>query len=82
MVAVDGISQSYVEQLWISHLHMAYTLPFLDRGKEAGAHVATLLKMRPDFTIREADAYYKMWCFAPSYRERMQDTLRKAGLPG
>jgi TolB-like protein len=80
--AFDAFRQSYVEQLWISHLHMAYTLPFLDRPKEASAHVATLLRMRPDFTIREADAYYKMWSFAPSYREKMCDALRIAGLPG
>lgn len=80
--AFDAFRQSYVEQLWISHLHMAYTLPFLDRTKEAGAHVATLLRLRPGFTIREADAYYKMWCFAPSYREKMCDALRIAGLSG
>jgi TolB-like protein len=80
--AFDAFRQSYVEQLWISHLHMAYTLPFLDRTKEAKAHVATLLKMRPGFTVREADAYYKMWCFAPSYREKMCEALRIAGLSG
>lgn len=80
-LAFDGFRQSYVEQLWLSHLHMAYTLPFLDRLEEAEAHVATLLKMRPGFTIREADAYYKMWCFAPSYREKMRDALQTAGLP-
>jgi TolB-like protein len=79
--AFDAFRQSYVEQLWISHLHMAYTLPFLDRKNEAQAHAATLLAMRPGFTIREADAYYKMWCFAPSYREKMCDALRIAGLP-
>jgi TolB-like protein len=79
--AFDAFRQSYVEQLWISHLHMAYTLPFLDRVREARTHVATLLKMRPGFTIREADAYYKMWGFAPSYREKMCDALRIAGLP-
>lgn len=78
--AFDAFRQSYVEQLWISHLHMAYTLPFLGRTEEAAAHVATLLKMRPGFSIREADAYYKMWCFAPSYREKMCDALRIAGL--
>lgn len=80
--AFDAFRQSYVEQLWISHLHMAYTLPFLGRTKEAKAHIATLLKMRPGFTVREADAYYKMWCFAPSYREKMCDALQIAGLPG
>jgi TolB-like protein len=79
--AFDAFRQSYVEQLWISHLHMAYTLPFLGRTNEAKAHIATLLKMRPGFTVREADAYYKMWCFAPSYREKMCNALRIAGLP-
>ena len=79
-LAFDAFRKSYVEQLWVSHLHMAYTLPFLDRVNEARAHVATLLKMRPGFTIREADAYYKMWCFAPSYREKMCDALRIAKL--
>jgi TolB-like protein len=78
--AFNAFRQSYVEQLWISHLHMAYTLPYLDRVKEAKAHVATLLRMRPGFTIREADAYYKMWCFAPSYREKMCEALLRAGL--
>lgn len=79
--AFNAFRQSYAEQLWISHLHMAYTLPFLDRTKEARAHVAALLKMRPGFTIREADAYYKMWCFASSYREKMCEALGIAGLP-
>lgn len=79
--AFNAFRQSYVEQLWVSHLHMAYTLPFLDRITEARAHAATLVHMRPGFTIREADAYYKMWCFAPSYREKMCDALRISGLP-
>lgn len=79
--AFDVFRQSYVEQLWISHLHMAYTLPFLGRTAEAKAHVATLLKLRPGFTVSEADAYYDMWCFDPSYREKMCGALRIAGLP-
>jgi TolB-like protein/DNA-binding winged helix-turn-helix (wHTH) protein len=79
--AFAAFRQSYVEQLWISHLHMAYTLPLLGRTKEAKAHAATLVKMRPGFSIHEADAYYKMWCFAPSYREKMCDALAIAGLP-
>jgi TolB-like protein len=79
--AFEAFRESYVEQLWISHLHMAYTLPFLDRTEEARAHAATLSKMRPGFTIHEADAYYKMWCFAPFYREKMRDALATAGLP-
>ncbi len=80
-LAFDAFRESYVEQLWISHLHMAYTLPFLDRTTEAKAHVATLLKLKPGFSVQEADAYYKMWCFAPSYREKMRTALETAGLP-
>ena len=59
---------------------MAYTLPFLGRTDEAKAHVASLLRPSPGLTVREADAYYSMWCFA-SYREKMRDALRVAGLP-
>jgi hypothetical protein len=32
-------------------------------------------------TIREADTYYKMWCFSPNYREGMRGALRTACLP-
>jgi len=80
-IAFDAFRQSYVEQFWLSHLHMAYTLPFLGNVEKARSHVASLLKMRPGFTIDEADAYYKMWCFDSSYREKMRDALRIAGLP-
>jgi hypothetical protein len=60
---------------------MAYTLPLLERVDEAKRHVASVLKLQPGFTIREADAYYGMWCFSPPYREKMRDALRTAGLP-
>ena len=79
--ALDAFRQAFVEQLWLSHLQMAYTLPFLDRTDEAKAHVASILKLRPGFTVREADAYYAMWCFPASYREKMREALRTAGLP-
>ena len=63
------------------YLDLAYTLPFLGRIEEAKAHTATLLKMKPGFTIADADAYYRMWCFEPSFREKMRGALRQAGLP-
>ena len=34
--------------------------------KPPKAHVATLLKMKPSFTIREANAYQTMWCYGPA----------------
>jgi tetratricopeptide (TPR) repeat protein len=79
--ALDAFRQAFVEQLWLSHLQMAYALPFVDRTDEAKGHVASLLKLSPGFTVREADAYYGMWCFPPPYREKMRDALRMAGLP-
>ena len=57
------------------------TLPFLGRIDEAKQHVATLLKMYPTMTIREADALYKLVCFDSAFREKMVGALRKAGLP-
>jgi hypothetical protein len=60
---------------------MASTLPFLGRAGEARSHVASLLRLNPGFTVHEADAYYSMWCFEPSYREKMRDALQMAGLP-
>ena len=72
----DTFGQSSVDQLWLSHLQFAYSLPLLGRTDEAKAHVTVLLKMRLGFTVREAHAH-----FAASFREKMQQALRAAGLP-
>ena len=79
--AYDAFQRSYVESFWLSHLDLAYTLPFLGRIDEAKQHVAALLKMYPTMTIREADAFYKLVCFDSAFREKMVGALRKAGLP-
>jgi TolB-like protein/DNA-binding winged helix-turn-helix (wHTH) protein len=79
--ALDAFRQAFVEQLWLSHLQMAYTLPFLGRIDEAKAHAASLQRLSPGFSIRDADTYYGMWCFEPSYREKMREALGRAGLP-
>ena len=79
--ALDAIRKFYVEQYWLSQLIIAYMLPSLGRIDEAKAHVQALLKLRPRFTIREANAYYTMWCYEPAYKEKMTDALRQAGLP-
>jgi len=79
--ALEDFRHAYIEGLWLSHLDQAYTLPFLSRLDDAKAQVARLLKLRPDFTIREADAFYRMYCFQPEFIERMNGALRQAGLP-
>ena len=79
--AYEGFQRAYIESFWLSHLDLAYTLPFLGRVDEAKQHVAALLKMYPTMTIREADAFYKLVCFDAAYREKMAGALRQAGLP-
>jgi hypothetical protein len=77
----DAFQRSYDESLWLWHLDLAYTLPFLGRIDEAKEHVATLLKMSPTMTVAEADAFYRLLCFEPAFREKMARALRQAGLP-
>jgi adenylate cyclase len=79
--AYETFQRAYIESFWLSHLDLAYTLPFLGRVDEAKQHVAALLKMYPTMTIREADAFYKLVCFDAPYREKMAGALRQAGLP-
>ena len=79
--AYETFQRAYIELFWLSHLDLAYTLPFLGRVDEAKQHVAALLKMYPMMTIREADAFYKLVCFDAPYREKMAGALRQAGLP-
>jgi TolB-like protein len=79
--ALEDFRHAYLEGFWLSHLDAAYTLPFLGRLDDAKTEVTKLLKLRPDFTIREADAFYRMYCFSPEYIEKMNDALRQAGLP-
>jgi hypothetical protein len=37
------------------------------------------MKTRPGFTIREADAYYEMWCYRPGYRDKIKGVLQTVG---
>jgi tetratricopeptide (TPR) repeat protein len=79
--AYEAFQRSYQESMWLSHLDLAYTLPFLGRIDEAKGHVATLLKMYPTMSIAEVDAFYRLLCFEPAFREKMARALRQAGLP-
>jgi adenylate cyclase len=79
--AYEAFQHGYFESFWLSHLDLAYTLPFLGRIDEAKQHVSALLKIYPTMTIREADAFYKLVCFEPAFREKMVGALRQAGLP-
>jgi len=78
--ALEFFRRSYVEQNWVDHLHLIYTLPYLDRIDDARAQIPILLKLKPDMSVRQADRYYKMWCFQPDFRQQMTTALRLAGL--
>jgi adenylate cyclase len=78
--AFEFFERSYVEQNWLDHLHIVYTLPYLGRIDDARAEIPALLKLKPTTSVREADRYYKMWCFDADFRGRMVTALRLAGL--
>jgi adenylate cyclase len=78
--ALEFFRRSYVEQNWLDHLHLVFTLPYLDRIDEARAQIPSLLKLKPDMSVRQADRWYKMVCFDADFRQRMTTALRRAGL--
>ncbi len=78
--ALEYFQRSYVEQNWLDHLHLVYTLPELERIDEARAQVPALLKLKPDISVREADRFYRMFCVGAEFRQRITTALRLAGL--
>jgi class 3 adenylate cyclase/TolB-like protein len=78
--ALDYFRRSYVEQSWMDHLHLAYTLPYVGKPQEAQAEIPILLKLKPNISVQEADRVYRMFCFDEGFREKMVTALRQAGL--
>ena len=56
--AYEAFQAFLYRRLWLSHLDLAYTPPFLRRLDEAKTQVAALLKVYPPTTIRDADAFF------------------------
>jgi len=78
--ALEYFRRAYVEQNWLDHLHLAFTLPYVGRIDEARAEIPILMKLKPSISVQEADRYYTMWCFDQDFREKMRKALRLAGL--
>jgi class 3 adenylate cyclase/TolB-like protein len=78
--ALEYFRRAYVEQNWLDHLHLAFTLPYVGRIDEARAEIPILMKLKPSISVQEADRYYTMWCFDKDFREKMRKALRLAGL--
>jgi len=78
--ALEYFRRAYVDQNWLDHLHLAYTLPYVGKVEEARAEIPILLKLKPTISVQEADRYYELWCFDKDFRDKMAKALRLAGL--
>jgi class 3 adenylate cyclase/TolB-like protein len=78
--ALDDFRRAYVEQNWLDHLHLAFTLPYLGKTDEARAEIPILMKLKPTISVQDADRYYAMWCLDKDFRAKMTAALRLAGL--
>ena len=78
--ALEYFRRSYVEQNWLDHLHLAYTLPHVGKIQEARAEIPILMKLKPSISVQEADRYYSLWRFDQDFRDKMTTALRPAGL--
>ncbi len=76
-----AFTRAFNDRNWLSHLHMAYTLPLIGRVDESHASVKKLLTLNPGFTIEKALQFYKAHCFNDQYLAAMQGALQQAGLP-
>ncbi len=69
--------QIYGPDHLLAHLDLAVTYAWMDREKEARAEGAEVLRIDPKFT---AERYLKGMAAPQSYKDRIADALRKAGL--
>lgn len=79
--ALDVFEQAFNERNWLSHLQLAYTLPYLDRTDEAKIAAEKLQYVFPGVTVEMALQLYKSFCFTDEYLTRIKKGLEMAGLP-
>ncbi|MEZ5537023.1 MAG: alpha/beta fold hydrolase [Thiolinea sp.] len=80
-LAYQTFLTSFNERNWLSHLQMAYTLPYLGRVEEAQAALRELQRHSPGFTVEKALEFYKVFCFGDEFLDKMKQALLYAGLP-
>lgn len=69
--------QIYGPDHLLAHLDLAVTYAWMDREKEARTEGAEVLRIDPKFTI---ERYVKAFPASQSYKDRLAEALRKAGL--
>ncbi len=78
--ALQGFMKAYNERNWLSHLQLAYTLPYLGRLDEANREVAKVSQMFPGMTRATARKFYSNFCFEEQYLQAMDKGLEMAGM--
>lgn len=78
--ALEGFLKAYNHRNWVSHLQLAYTLPYLRRIDEARIAVESLQRLNPGYTREHALEFYKSLCFPTDFLNRMDKALVLAGL--
>ena len=71
---------AYDERNWLSHLQLAYTLPYLGRIDDARESVQRLRDLNPGITLESALEVYRTMCFPDSFLDDMKTALIAAGL--
>ncbi len=79
--AYDAFLKAFNERNWLSHLQLAYTLPYLGREDDARVAVKNLLRLYPGVTLERALEFYKVLCFDDVFLSKMKKALIIAGLP-
>lgn len=79
--AMEAFMRGYEENSWHNELHLVYTLPFLDRQREAEEAAARLDELWPGFTRADARRTHRRWCFDEAFIAKMDDALARAGVP-
>lgn len=78
--AMEYFLKAFDHRNWVSHLQIAYTLPWLGRIEEARQAVKDLHSLKPGYTIEQALEYYESLCFPDDFLRRMKLALTQAGL--
>lgn len=79
--ALGYFRKAFNERNWLSHLQLAYTLPYLGRLDEARDAIRDLQLIAPGMTVEQALQTYRVYCFPDAYLEKMKQALIKASLP-
>jgi len=79
--ALEIFRKAYNERNWLSHLQMAYTLPYLDQMHEAIEERKALEQLYPGITIENVLQFYQTYCFDNSFLEKVRWALSASGLP-